>query len=283
MTAIPHHHNKTNWRKMISYAFRYLIIFAALIFFIFPIFWITMMAFKSPAEYFNNPPVWFPREFYLDHFRQLDDTRALKALGDSLFITINSTLLSLIIGVPAAYSLARFNTGGHNFSFWILSQRFLPPVAIVFPIFLLFRVIKWVDTYQGLIVLYATFNLPFVVWMMRTYFKDVPVEIEESARVDGCSRLRVLWNITLPLAVPGLIATAVFTFIFTWNEFLFALVLTRTNVVTLPVALSGYFGVQSAFWGEAAALSLVATLPILLLTLVVQRHLVTGLTLGAVK
>lgn len=283
MTAVSHPHKRRQRHKLVNYAIRYLIIFSALIFFIFPIFWITMMAFKAPSEYFNNPPVWFPSRLYLDHFRQLDDTRALKALGDSLIITISSTILALLVGVPTGYSLARFNTGGHNFSFWILSQRFLPPVAIVFPIFLLFRAIKWVDTYQGLIILYATFNLPFVVWMMRSYFRDVPVEIEESARVDGCSRLRVLWAITLPLAIPGLIATAVFTFIFTWNEFLFALVLTRTNVVTLPVAMSGYFGVQSAFWGEAAALSLIATMPILILTLIVQRHLVTGLTLGAVK
>jgi multiple sugar transport system permease protein len=159
----------------------------------------------------------------------------------------------------------------------------LPPVAVVFPIFLLFRLIQWVDTYQGLIILYATFNLPFVVWMMRGYFQDVPVEIEESAMVDGASRMRSFWAITLPLSLPGLIATSVFTFIFNWNEFLFALVLTRTRVITMPVSLSGYFGAQSSFWGEAAALTLIATIPVVVLTLLMQRHLVTGLTLGAVK
>ena len=198
-------------------------------------------------------------------------------------MTLSSALLALIVACPAAYSLARFNTGDHNFAFWILSQRFLPLVAVVFPIFLLFRIVQWVDTYHGLIILYATFSLPFVIWMMRGYFRDVPVEVEESALVDGASRWRVLTRITLPLSIPGLIATAVFTIIFTWNEFLFALVLTRVKVVTLPVALSGYFGSQSAFWGEAAALSLVATVPIVILTLLVQRHLVAGLTLGAIK
>jgi multiple sugar transport system permease protein len=272
-----------NRKKMMNYLVRYAVVLVALIFFLFPIFWITMMAFKSPDEYFRNPPVWLPRAFMLDHFQQLLTNKSANALGRSLLVTVSSTLLALIVACPAAYSLARFNTGGHNFAFWILSQRFLPPVAVVFPIFLLFRTVQWIDTYHGLIILYATFSLPFVIWMMRGYFRDVPVEVEESALVDGASRWRVLTRITLPLSIPGLIATAVFTFIFTWNEFLFALVLTRVKVVTLPVALSGYFGSQSAFWGEAAALSLVATLPIVILTLLVQRHLVAGLTLGAIK
>jgi multiple sugar transport system permease protein len=272
-----------NATRITHYALRYTLLIAALLFFIFPLFWIATMAFKSPDEYFRNPPVWLPRALILTHFEQLITNKAAGALGRSLIITVGSTLLALIVACPAAYSLARFNTGGHNFAFWILSQRFLPPVAVVFPVFLLYRLLRWVDTYHGLMLLYATFSLPFVVWMMRGYFRDVPVEIEESALVDGCSRWCVLTQITLPLSVPGLIATTVFTFIFTWNEFLFALVLTRVKVVTLPVALSGYFGAQSAFWGEAAALSLIATAPIVILTLLVQRHLVTGLTLGAVK
>lgn len=270
-------------QRITHYALRYLIVLAAFLFFMFPIYWIATMAFKSPDEYFRNPPVWAPRALLLDHFGRLVTNRSAHALGRSLVVAAGSTLLALVVACPAAYSLARFNTGGRNFAFWILSQRFLPPIAVVFPIFLLYRTLRWVDTYHGLIILYATFSLPFVVWMMRGYFREVPVEIEESALVDGCSRWRVLTQITLPLAAPGLIATTVFTFIFIWNEFLFALVLTRVNVVTLPVALSGYFGVQSAFWGEAAALSLVATAPIVVLTLLVQRHLVTGLTLGAVK
>ena len=270
-------------RKLAAYFFRYAIVLAALLFFLFPIFWVTTIAFKAPDEYFHNPPVWLPRSLDLSHFKQLMVNRSIVSLGNSLAIATGSTLLALLIGCPAAYSLARFDTGGHNFAFWILSQRFLPPVAVVFPVFLLFRLIQWVDTYQGLIVLYTTFNLPFVVWMMRGYFRDVPVEIEESALVDGASRLRVLWSITLPLSIPGLIATSVFTFIFSWNEFLFALVLTRINVVTMPVSLSGYFGAQSSFWGEAAALTLIATVPVIMLTLLVQRHLVAGLTLGAVK
>jgi multiple sugar transport system permease protein len=266
-----------------GYTIRYMLVLIALVFFLFPIFWVTMMAIKSPEEYFHRPPVWLPSRFDLSHFEQLVRNRSINSLIHSLVIAGGGTLLGLLIGCPAAYSLARFNTGGHNFAFWVLSQRFLPPVAIVFPIFLMFRALQWVDTYHGLVILYATFNLPFVVWMMRGYFREVPVEVEESALVDGCSRWRVLWRITLPLSLPGLIATGVFTFIFSWNEFLFALVLTRINVVTLPIALTSYFGPQSAFWGEAAALSLIATAPVVVMTLLMQRHLVAGLTLGAVK
>lgn len=270
-------------QKAIGYFLRYLIILAALIFFLFPIYWVATMSIKTPSEYFHNPPVWWPSGFDLSHFQRLFTNKSINALGRSLVITGLSSLLALVVACPAAYSLARFNTGGHNFAFWILSQRFLPPVAVIIPIFLLFRVLKWVDTYHGMILLYATFNLPFGVWMMRGYFQEIPIEIEESALVDGASRWTVLWRMVLPLAVPGLIATAVFTFIFTWNEFLFALVLTRINAVTLPVALTSYFGAQSAFWGEASALSLIATLPVVILTLLVQKHLAAGLTLGAVK
>lgn len=280
-TALPT--KQISWRKLGGYFIRYLIVAFALIFFLFPIFWVATIAFKSPEEYFRNPPVWLPSRFEVSHFKQLFVNRSIVSLTNSLIVATASTVLALVVGCPAAYSLARFNTGGHNFAFWILSQRFLPPVAVVFPVFLLFRLIQWVDTYHGLIILYTTFNLPFVVWMMRGYFQDVPAEIEESAMVDGASRLRSFWSITLPLSLPGLIATSVFTFIFNWNEFLFALVLTRTQVITMPVALSGYFGAQSSFWGEAAALTLIATIPVVVLTLLVQRHLVAGLTLGAVK
>jgi multiple sugar transport system permease protein len=189
----------------------------------------------------------------------------------------------MAVGCPAAYSMARFRTGGRHFAFWILSQRMLPPIAVVFPVFLLFRTLGWVDTYQGLTLLYAAFNTPYVIWMMRGYFREVPVEVEESALVDGASTLRVFWSITLPLASAGLIATAAFTFIFSWNEFLFAVILTRAKVVTVPVAMAGYFGSQSSFWGEAGALAILASAPVFVLSILVQKYLTRGLTLGAVK
>ena len=271
-------------QKKRNYLVRYFIIAIALVFFGFPTFWIATIAFKNSSEYFRNPPVWIPANPNIQqNLDKVIRTGGLTAVGNSLIVTVGATLIALLIGTLAAYSIARYKTGGNNFAFWILSQRFLPPVAIIFPVFLLFRALRWVDTFQGLIVLYATFSLPFVVWMMRSYIREVPIEIEESAQVDGASRLRTLFSITLPLALPGLIATGIFTFIFNWNEFLFALVLSRTNVITYPVKMTSYFGPESAFWGEAATVSLIATLPIVVATILMQRYLVTGLTLGAVK
>ncbi|BCX02677.1 MAG: binding-protein-dependent transport systems inner membrane component [Candidatus Roseilinea sp.] len=275
---------KRRQRKARAYAWRYALIAAALIFFSFPAFWIATIAFKSSSEYFRNPPVWIPANpNIVQNLDKVIRTGGLTAIGNSLIVTVSATAIALVVGTLAAYSLARFNTGGNNFAFWILSQRFLPPVSVVFPVFLLFRALRWVDTFHGLIVLYATFSLPFVVWMMRSYIREVPIEVEESAQVDGASRLRTIISITLPLASPGLIATGIFTFIFNWNEFLFALVLSRTNVITYPVKLTSYFGPESAFWGEAATVSLIATLPVVIATLLMQRYLATGLTLGAVK
>ena len=155
----------------------------------------------------------------------------------------------------------RFKTGGENLAVWIISQRMMPPVAIVFPVFLLYVWLGWVDTYVGLIMLYTAFSLPYVIWMMRGYIEDIPLELEESALVDGCTRWEVLWKVVFPMARSGLFATAVFTFVFAWNDFLFALVLTRTEVITYTVQVTHYFGGQSNFWAKIAAMSVLGTIP----------------------
>jgi multiple sugar transport system permease protein len=179
--------------------------------------------------------------------------------------------------------MARFDTGGKHFSFWILSQRMLPPVVAILPIFLLYRLIYLIDTHIGLILTYTVFFLPFCIWLLRSYFHELPAEVEESALIDGASRWQVLRHITLPLAAGGLIATTVFIFIASWTEFIFALILTRNSVLTLPVLVSRFFGVQSFEWGVASAVSVVATIPAIVLGLAVQRHFVRGITMGAVK
>jgi multiple sugar transport system permease protein len=264
-------------------ALRYAAVVAALLFFLFPIYWVFITAFKLPGEYLANPPIWFPRQPTLVHFAAVMPLKGYAALKNSLIIASSATLLALAIGSLAAYSLTRFKTGGSNLLMWLLSQRMMPPVVLVIPLFLLLRAVRGIDTHLGLIVLYTMLNLPYVIWMQRSYFAEVPVEIEESALVDGSSRLGVFWRISLPLSLPGLIATGTFAFIFSWTEFIFALIFTRTNAVTLPVTISGYYGSQGSVWGQAAALAIVATLPLLVLGLLLQRHLVRGLTLGAVK
>jgi multiple sugar transport system permease protein len=159
----------------------------------------------------------------------------------------------------------------------------MPPVVLIIPVSLLVSFLGLIDTHAGLTLLYVLFNLPYVIWMMRSYFLEVPVEVEESALVDGATRLGTFLRITIPLSLPGLIATGTFAFIFSWTEFLFALILTRNNAFTLPVTISGYYGSQGAVIGQAAALTVVATVPLFLLGLLVQRHFVRGLTLGAVR
>ena len=267
----------------LAYAIRYALLALVLFFFLFPLFWLATLAFKTPDDYFASPPVWFSSQPTLIHLQTLLQGKGITSLLNSLIISGGATLLAILLGVPAAYSMARFNTGGRNLAMWILSQRMLPPVVIVLPIFIIFRNLRWVDTHHGMIVLYAAFNLPYVIWMMRGYFRDIPRDIEDSALVDGCGYWGTLWRIAVPLALPGLLTTAAFTFIFAWNEFLFAVVLTRVNASPVTVALAGMFGSQSSFLGQVSWLSWIALVPIFVLTLIMQRYLVRGMTMGAVR
>jgi multiple sugar transport system permease protein len=270
-------------RKVILKTLRYMVAVAALIFFLFPVLWICMTAFKTGDEMLRNPPVWIPSRFSLLSFKQVIEAGGLKTLKNSLIISTSATFLALSIGSLAAYGLARYKVGGDNLPFFILSQRFMPPVVIVFPFLLVFKTLKWVDTYQALIIIYLTFNLPYAVWMMRGFFLEIPVEIEESALVDGCSPFGAIWRVAMPLVTPGLVATGVFCFIFSWSEFFFAVCLTRTNAVTLSVYLPNYFGKMHQQWGQVGATSIMAMAPLFLMSFVVQRYLVRGLTLGAIK
>ena len=276
-------------QRLALLALRYLVVLAALAFFLFPIAWVLGTAFKLPGEYMHRPPIWIPDDPTLLHFRAVMASKGEAALRNSVVIATSATILSTVIGSLAAYSLVRFNTGGHHFAFWLLSQRLMPPVVLVVPFFLLLREVGkrepaiGIDTHPALIALYTVFNLPYVIWMMRSYFQGVPAELEESALVDGSTRLGVFWRLTLPLSLPGLIATATFAFIFSWTEFLFAVIFTRTEAVTLPVAIAGFSGSQGSNWGQASALAVVATAPVFALGLLVQKHFVRGLTLGAVR
>jgi multiple sugar transport system permease protein len=262
---------------------RYVITAVVLIFFMFPIFWIVMTGFKSGAEFLHSPPVWFPAQPHLETFLRVIEVGGLNALKNSLIISSFSTLLALSIGSLAAYGLARYRTGGDNLPFYILSQRFMPPVAVIFPFLLMFKALKWIDTLQALVIVHLTFNLPYAVWMMRSFFIEIPVEVEESALVDGCTPIGAFRHVALPLAAPGLVATGVFCFIFSWSEFFFGVCLTQTKAVPLAVYLPMFFGKQMIMWGEVGALSLLAMIPLFLMSLFVQRYLVRGLTLGAIK
>jgi multiple sugar transport system permease protein len=262
---------------------RYLIAATVTMTFLFPVYWLFMISFKTPDEIFHVPPLWLPGQMQFNNYWVLFKDGDVIAIWNSLVVAGVSSVIAMILGTFCAYSLARFNTGGENLAMWIISQRMIPPIAVVFPIFLIYVHFGMVDTYAGLILLYTAFNLPYVIWMMRGYIADIPLELEESALVDGCNRWQTLLKVVFPMARSGLMATAVFTFVFAWNDFIFALILTRTDVITFPVQLTHYFGGQSNFWSKIAAMSVLGTLPIFIAVTLMQRYLVRGISLGAVK
>ena len=253
------------------------------IIFLFPIYWLFMISFKTADEIYSYPPVWWPHQLQWSNYAVLFKDGDAITVWHSLVIAGISTLIAMLVGTLCAYSLARFKTGGEHLSNWIISQRMVPPIAVVFPIFLLYVFFGWVDTYLGVILLYTAFNLPYVIWMMRGYILDVPRALEEAALVDGYSRWQVIWKVVFPMCRAGLFATAIFTFMFAWNEFLFALVLTRTEVTTYTVQVTHYFGGQSNFWAKISAMSVLGTVPIFIVVAFLQRYLVRGMSLGAVK
>jgi multiple sugar transport system permease protein len=255
-----------------------------LLFVLAPLYWMFITSIKPSDDYLAVPPVWFPDEPTLIHYTvSLFAYRGLKGLVNSLIISSAATVLSALIGSFMAYSLARFNTGGKHLSFWVLSQRFLPPVAIVIPVFLIYRNAGLHDTHIGLIIAYTVFTLPVSVWMMYAYFRQLPRSMEDAALVDGCTRWQAFWRVALPLSAPGMVAAAVFAFIACWTEFFFALVLTSRDAFTLPTVFRAFIGFQGALYGEASALAMVSLAPSIALGILVQRHLVRGLTLGAVR
>lgn len=275
---------------------------------LFPIYWTFITAFKEPKDVITNPPKYIP---FVDYQPSLYAWRELgflpgagteyrttphsaeEILGvtkNSVIAAVGSTLLSLIIGCPAAYSLARFRFRGwknRDIAFFILSQRMLPPIVLVIPYFILFRkflgFIRLLDTPQGLILAHSVGSIPFVVWIMREFFLEIPQEMEDSARIDGCSYLGAFLRVVLPLSTPGMVAASVFTFIFSWNEFIFALTLTFNKARTIPVLLAGLTHGGAPLWWDLSAMLLIAIVPVIVFTLFIQKYIISGLTLGALK
>lgn len=252
-----------------------------------PVYWMINTSFKTQVEVFAAPPTLFPQKPVLENYLSLFTRRNLGAyLFNSIIIVGSSVALAMAVGSLAAYALARFSLGHlqNRISFLVLAPRMIPPIAVVVPIFLILQHLGLINKYPGLILVYTALNLPFVVWMMRSFFQEIPLDLEEAAMVDGASRLRAFWDVVLPLAAPGLVATAIFSVIVTYNEFFFALILTSTPAAaTLPVGTASLIGKTQTLFGEMAAAGVVATVPLMIFALLVQRHLVRGLTMGAVK
>ena len=283
MAPVARHTSRRSRLRRIPFL-RILFLAVCVIFVVLPLYWVFVTSIKPSDDFLAIPPVWFPDKPTIVHYTAaLFAYRGLNGLINSLIVSISATFLSCLFGTLMAYSLARFNTGGQHLSFWVLSQRFLPPIAIVLPIFLNYRVLGLNDTHVGLILAYTVFTLPVSVWMMFAYFRQMPRSLEEAALVDGCTRWTSFWRVAVPLAIPGIVAAAIFTFIACWTEFFFALVLTSRNAYTLPTVFRAFLSFQGAQYGEASALAIVSLVPSIVLGVLVQKHLVRGLTLGAVR
>jgi multiple sugar transport system permease protein len=253
-----------------------------------PVYWMLTISLKSEVDQFASPPRWLLFSPTLAHYAEAFVSRSFgQYLATSATVAGLSTICSVTLGTFAAYGLARFRMPAklnRRLSLWILSTRMFPPIVSAVPLFLMMRDLQLLNTMAALVIVYTAFNLPFVVWMMRGFFQELPRELEEAAMVDGDSRLGALFRIILPLVVPGLAATAVFCLIMSWNEFLLALVLTQTDAaMTLPVGIAGRVTQYEIKWGVMSAAGVVAMLPILIFAMAVQRYLVRGLSLGAVK
>jgi polyol transport system permease protein len=260
-----------------------LLTYAIALFVFFPILWTVLTGFKREVDAAATPPVLL-FDATLENFRAVFDANYLSYFNNTVLLSVGSTLVALTLGLPAAYSLA-FHPSKRTPKVlsWVLSTKMLPAVGALIPLIVIYKRVGLFDSRLGMILLYGAFNLPLVIWMMRSFFADLPKEILEAAIVDGAGFLQIMARIVLPLSAPGLAATALLSVIFSWNEFLLAVNLTGANSGTLPVFISGFMTSEGLFWAKMSAASTLAVAPVILAGWLAQRSLVRGLTFGAVK
>ena len=281
--------------KLLGRGLYWIAIVLILLFFLFPLYWMFVASTKSPGDVTVLPPRFVPfLQFQptLDNYRHVLSTTAAGArlhtfpgaLFNSFLISGTATVVAVILGTLAAYVFSRFPIKGEDdWLFFILSTRMLPPVVVIIPIFLMFNSIGFRDSFPGITLLYVTTGLPFVVWMMKGFFDEIPREYEDAAMVDGYSRLEAVWKIVIPEAIPAMLATAVFVLITAWNEFLFVTLLNPNAWSTVPPFLYQIIGYGRTEWGRMAAASMIFILPIVIFTFLVRKHLLRGVTFGAVR
>jgi multiple sugar transport system permease protein len=251
----------------------------------FPVLWALLTSFKSERDVLAYPPVWRFTPT-LEHYREVlfGAATILPNLLSSAIVATASTALTVLLALPAAYAIARLRYPGRRASgFYVLATQMLPPVGLVIPYYLALQKVGALDTYAGMVLIYLTFSLPFAIWLMVSYFEDVPYEMEESALLDRAGRWGAFWHIVLPQVRGGIAVTTVFVFLNAWNEFLFAVVLGGNRVRTVTVAMFNFISVEQTLWAKLAAGAMVAMAPVILIGLLAQRHIVKGLTVGAVK
>ncbi|MBI2988923.1 MAG: carbohydrate ABC transporter permease [Deltaproteobacteria bacterium] len=250
-----------------------------------PFLWFVLTSVKSAAQITAIPPEILPA-FHADFYRSAVSEHGLfRYLANSVIVAGSTTLISIAIGALAAYALTRFRFSWIRFYLMLLlAISMFPQISIAGPVWRILSHLGWLNTYQGITAAYISLSLPLAIWILSTFFRELPYEIEEAALIDGCNRLQALRKVVLPLAAPGLFTAAILVFIHAWNEFFFALIiLTNSDLQTLPVGIALFPGEYTMPWGEIAAASTIATLPLIVLTLLFQRRIIRGLSAGAVK
>ena len=251
---------------------------------VFPFYWMVAASLKSPPDILSSTPQFFfepTLQNYVDAFGKFD---ILKSLKNSLFVALVTVVLSLVLGTPAAYAIARFDfKGKRDIWFWFISNRMLSPIVVALPFFLIARNLKLLDTPWALILIYLTFNVPIVVWICADQFRNIPKELDEAATLEGYNSFAIFWRVGLPLAMPAIAVSAIFSFIFSWNELLYALILTRSEAKTAPVVATSFMSGYELPWGQIMATGTVVALPVIVFSMIVSRQLVRGLTAGAIK
>ena len=265
----------------------FLVISIATIIFLFPIYWVIITAFKNRGMIYTLPPIFFPAGFTFDNFVEAFQTKPLLLqFFNSLKISVISTAVSILVAALAGFGFSRYKFRGKKAALYtVFIVKMVPGMLLLIPFYMIFQNIGLINTTFSLIISYSAINLPFAIWLIMGFFDEVPGSIFESGLIDGCGELRLFWKLGVPFAVPGMIATGILCFIYSWNEFPIALVLTYTeDVQTLPIAVSGFLDTQVATpMGALAAAGVIAMLPTLILSLTTQRYIVSGLASGAVK
>jgi multiple sugar transport system permease protein len=277
--------NRHRAQRRLADLLTYLGLALALVFFLGPFFWIVTTSLKGNEDFFAYPPVWIPSEPSLTHYARLfTHSSGGRYFTNSLVISTLSMFAALLVSLPTAYSIARWRFGGGLLSTLLLVLRMLPAIALIIPIYLMYKLLGLTNNYLGLVALYTVVYIPFAVWLLVGFLRDFPVEIEDAALIDGCSRLGSLIRVVIPVIAPGLAVVALFAFIATWNEFLFAIVLTGIETKTMMVLVTSFTsGGTDMFYGEASASVVLGVLPAFAVAFFLQRYLVKGLALGGTK
>lgn len=256
-----------------------------MVFILFPFLWLLLSSFKLPVELYSNPPQIWPHQLTLTYYVKLmQDKSFVASMLNTFIVSLFTTVISLAIGTLGAYAFARFRFPKKKLFFLtVLASQMLPHMALLIPLFMIMRVMGLLYTYQGLIITYISFSLPYVVWMFRAFILSIPYEIEEAARIEGCSRLQAIRKIVLPLSMGGLVTTGIFVFMGAWNEFLFASAMTNMDVKTLSVRMAEFIGEDRIAYEIMFPAGIIGSLPVLILVLFFQKFIVRGLTEGGVK